>query len=66
MNKLYCPVCYRLISTTHGDTIKRHGFKRNKQTLKGSIVDSKPCKGTGRTGLLIKQIEESEKNIFLL
>jgi len=55
MSKLYCPICYRLISTTSGDTIKRHGFRKNRQSSDGTIVDGRPCEGTGRTGLSIKQ-----------
>lgn len=69
MKKMYCPVCYREISSTVNGIICRHGFKKDRWVLADDEqyirVDGGPCKGSGRIGFatnLAKPIiEEIEK-----
>jgi len=53
--KMCCPVCCREVSTTKGGLIRRHGFRKDRWTTDGVKVDGKPCAGSGRTGLTIKE-----------
>ena len=54
---MYCPVCYREISVTSSGRIRRHGFKKDRWNTLYVRVDSKACKGSGRTGLSSKEAE---------
>jgi len=61
--KQICPVCLRKISTTINGAMLRHGFKRNNWELVQNVyrkVDGSPCKGTGRYGLTLKQLNKEK------
>ncbi len=67
--KKYCSVCYREISTNSNGKIYRHGFKKNRWIFSGKPklknvkyrkVDGSPCKGSGKIGLTLKQIERKK------
>jgi hypothetical protein len=64
--KRYCPVCFREISTNANGKICRHGFRKNRWIFDGPPeledtgyrkVDSSPCRGTGKVGFTLTQIE---------
>jgi len=59
--KRICPICFREISTNKNGRICRHGFKKNRwifkknasiEDIKYKKVDSSPCLGTGKIGLI--------------
>ncbi len=65
--KKYCSVCFREISINIKGKIYRHGFKKNRWIFKGTpkigntkykIVDSSPCRESGKIGLTLKQVEK--------
>ena len=68
--KKYCPVCFREITTNTNGKICRHGFKKNRWVFDGKAklkeaeykkVDSSPCRGSGKVGLTLIQLQK-EKN----
>ena len=66
--KKYCPVCFREISTNPYGRIYRHGFKKNRWIFSGDLeekkykkVDSSPCRGSGKTGLTLIQMEKEKE-----
>ncbi len=68
--KRYCSVCHRKISVNKNGKICRHGFKKDRWVLiddpgfgidAGYMkVDGSPCKGSGKIGLSLKQLEKTK------
>ena len=70
--KKYCPVCFREISTSRRGKICRHGFKKNRWIFNGEPklrnaeyrkVDSSPCRGSGKVGLILIQMKKRKNNV---
>lgn len=68
--KKYCPICFREISTNVKGKVYRHGFRKNRWIFKDKAklqeaeykkVDSSPCKGSGKVGLTLIQMEKRKK-----
>ena len=68
--KKYCPICFREITTNTNGKICRHGFKKNRWIFDGKPnmgnitykkVDSSPCRGTGKVGLTLIQMQKVKK-----
>ena len=66
--KKYCSVCKRKIGVNKNGKVCRHGFKRNRWVfinapeIPGETeymkVDGSPCRGSGKIGLTLKQLEK--------
>ena len=69
--KKYCPVCFREITTNVNGKICRHGFKKNRWVLIDNPgdnlkevwikVDGSPCRGSGKIGLTLIQLQKEKK-----
>jgi hypothetical protein len=67
--KKYCPFCFREISTNVRGKICRHGFRKNRWIFDGDPkidqveykkVDSSPCRGSGKVGLTLIQMQKEK------
>lgn len=65
--KKYCPVCFREMNTNINGRVYRHGFKKNRWIFEGNPklgtteykkVDGSPCRGSGKVGLTLIQMEK--------